>query len=91
MARWVLQCNPERYRLLDALRDGYDVRSWKVARYLRDITPGDEVAMWISGPGGGVCVFGEVTNGAEWSLDDPTPTGRIPEKQMRPPGASASA
>ena len=86
VARWILQCNPARYRLLDALSDGFDVRTWTVVRYLRDIAPGDEVAMWISGPGGGVCVLGEVTRGAEWSLDDPDPTGSILPRRMRRPG-----
>ncbi len=73
MARWILQCNPERYRLLDALRDGYDVQAWRVAQHFRDITAGDEVAMWISGPGGGVCVLGEVTRGAERFAEESDP------------------
>jgi 5-methylcytosine-specific restriction protein A len=73
MARWVLQCNPKRYRLLDALSDGFDVGSWTVARYLQEMQPGDEVAMWISGPGGGVCALGEITRGAERSVEDPDP------------------
>jgi hypothetical protein len=54
VARWILQCNPERYRLRDALRDGFDVRSWTVSRYLWEIGPGDKAAMWISGPSAGV-------------------------------------
>src|SRR5450755_4052179 len=73
MVRWILQCNPERYRLHEALRDGFDVRSWTVARHLRDIAPGDEVAMWISGPDGGVYVLGAVTRGAERSAEEPDP------------------
>jgi EVE domain len=74
MARWILQCNPERYGLRDALRDGFGVRRWTVARYLRDIALGDEVAMWVSGPGAGVCVLGEVTSGAERSAEEPVLT-----------------
>jgi 5-methylcytosine-specific restriction protein A len=73
VARWILQCNPERYRLREALRDGYRIRSWTVARYLRDITPGDEVAMWISGSDGGIYVLGEVTTGAGRSAENPDP------------------
>jgi predicted RNA-binding protein with PUA-like domain len=73
MARWILQCNLERYRLRDALRDGFDVKSWTVARYLKDIAPGDEVAMWLSGPGGGICVLGEVTSSAQRSPEEPDP------------------
>jgi 5-methylcytosine-specific restriction enzyme A len=73
LAHWILQCNPERYRLLDALRDGFDVRSWTVSRYLREIASGDEVAMWISGTKAGVYALAEITSGAEQSADDPDP------------------
>src|SRR5712692_2191438 len=73
VARWILQCNPERYRLRDALRDGFDVRSWTVSRYLREIGPGDEAAMWISGPSAGIYALAEITTSAEQSADDPDP------------------
>jgi hypothetical protein len=73
MARWILQCNPKRYRLLEALRDGFDVQSWTVARSRRVIAPGDEFAMWISGPGGGVCALGEITSAAGQYLEEPDP------------------
>lgn len=73
MARWILQCNPRRYRLRDALGDGFSVRSWTVARHLHDIAPGDEIAMWISGPEGGIHVLGHITSHAEHSVDEPDP------------------
>lgn len=73
MAHWILQCNPEKYRLREALRDRFDVRSWTVARYLRDIAQGDDVAMWISGTDSGIYVLGEVTGGAERSVEDSDP------------------
>ena len=73
MARWILQCNLQRYRLRDAMRDGFDIRSWSITRHLHDIAPGDEIAMWISGPDGGVYVLGEVTSSAERSVEAPDP------------------
>ena len=73
MSRWILQCNLDRYRLLDAMRDGFDVPSWTVAQHFKDMSPGDQVAIWISGPTGGVCAFGEITRGAQYSIDEPDP------------------
>jgi 5-methylcytosine-specific restriction enzyme A len=73
LAHWILQCNPERYRLGDALRDGFEIRSWTVSRYLREIAPSDEIAIWVAGSDGGVRVLGEVTSPAEQSADDPDP------------------
>jgi predicted RNA-binding protein with PUA-like domain len=71
--QWIFQCNPERYRLRDALRDGFDVRPWTVRRYLREIRPGDMAAMWISSPSAGVYAPAEIISGAEQSGDDPDP------------------
>src|SRR5262249_27394223 len=71
LAYWVLQCNPEHYRLRDALRDGFDVRSWRVVRYLQEMAPGDEAAMWISGAAAGVYALAEVTSSAERSAHEP--------------------
>jgi hypothetical protein len=52
---------------------GFDVRSWTVSRYLREIEPGDEAAMRISGPSAGVYALAEITSSAEQSADDPDP------------------
>jgi 5-methylcytosine-specific restriction enzyme A len=73
MARWILQSSPGRYRLQEALLDGFHIRSWTVARYLQEIARGDEIAMWISGPDGGVYVLGHVTTSAELSAEEPDP------------------
>lgn len=44
-----------------------------MARYLQDMQPRDEVAMWISGLDGGVYILGEITSSAERSADDQDP------------------
>lgn len=84
MARWILQSNPERYRLLDALRDGFDVQTWTVSRYLREITAGDEVAMWVAGPDAGVHVLGEITRAAERSAETADPYWIDPYETSKP-------
>ena len=65
MAYWILQANPKRFQIDDALRDAAAIRKWIVARYRRDIAPGDEFALWESGHQSGVRAFGVVTEPAE--------------------------
>jgi hypothetical protein len=65
------------------LHDGFDIRSWTVSRYLREITPGDDVAMWITGAG--VRVLGEVTSPAGRPVTTWTRTGSTPLRQTRSP------
>jgi hypothetical protein len=60
MTYWILQGNPEIYDTHGALEAGTGDR-WRIARHLHDISCGDEFALWISGPGGGVCALGVVT------------------------------
>ncbi len=46
MARyWILQGNPDVYRIFDALGDAGAVRTWKIARYRHDILRGHEFAL----------------------------------------------
>lgn len=73
VAHWILQCNPERYRLRDALRDGYDIVSWRAPRYRKQIAPGDNAALWISGPAAGVYALAEITGRPEWVVEEPDP------------------
>jgi 5-methylcytosine-specific restriction protein A len=70
MNYWILQANPRRYRLSDALSDGYDVSSWNVAQFRDKIAPGDEFALWLSGEERGVYALGVVTERAEYRQDD---------------------
>lgn len=60
MAYWILQGNPKIFDTHGALQAG-TIDRWRIRRYLHDITPGDEFALWISGPGGGVRALGTVT------------------------------
>jgi Family of unknown function (DUF6308)/EVE domain len=60
MAYWILQGNPEIYDTAGAL-EASTIDRWRIARHLPDISRGDEFALWISGPGGGVSALGTVT------------------------------
>jgi predicted RNA-binding protein with PUA-like domain len=61
MAYWILQGNPEIYDTAGALQAG-NIDRWRIARHLQDISPGDQFALWISGPSGGVVALGVVTD-----------------------------
>ncbi|MBL7258417.1 EVE domain-containing protein [Paractinoplanes lichenicola] len=54
MAHWLLQHNPAR----GACGSG----DWTVRRYRELITAGDDVALWHSGPGGGVAAVGTIVD-----------------------------
>jgi len=68
MAYWILQGNPEIYDTYGALQAG-TIDTWRIARHLHDISPGDEFALWISGPGGGVSALGIVTEPPKRNTD----------------------
>lgn len=61
MAYWIFQANPKVYNALAALGDPSPIDRWRVARYLNDMTPGDECALWISGRASGVYAIGVIT------------------------------
>lgn len=67
---WLLQGNPKRYRVLDAIEHGVPIDNWSVGRYLGEFQPGDDVVLWISGKHAGVYGFGRVTGTAEWFEGD---------------------
>jgi hypothetical protein len=67
---WILQADPSVYRVFEAL-DAGAVRGWTVARFQRWIAPGDEFAIWASGPASGICAFGVVTQAPELRRVDP--------------------
>jgi hypothetical protein len=58
MAYWILQANPARYRVADALAGASNIRTWTVARYRSAIVPGDRFALWATGARGGVYALG---------------------------------
>ena len=57
MAHWLLQHNPAR-GVCDAATGG----DWVIRRYRDRVAPGDDVALWMSGPGGGVVAVGTVVD-----------------------------
>jgi predicted RNA-binding protein with PUA-like domain len=84
MRYWILQANPRRYRLLDALRDGYGISSWSIAHLREEIAPGDEFALWLSGEERGVYALGVVTEPAESRPDDNDPYWTDPADATAP-------
>ncbi|MFH8385455.1 EVE domain-containing protein [Kitasatospora sp. NPDC018058] len=72
MTAWVLVCNPTRFRLEDLRADGGELDSWTVRRYLNEIHKGDQFALWISGPDGGVVALGEFTGEPYWNDSEET-------------------
>ena len=68
MAYWILQANPDIYRIFDALGDADAIRTWTVAHH-RQIAHGDEFALWASGPNSGVYAFGMVSEPAKFRPD----------------------
>ena len=84
MRHWILQANPRRYRLLDALRDSYEISSWSIAHLREEIAPGGEFALWLSGEERGVYALGVVTEPAEYRPDDDDPYWTDPADASTP-------
>jgi 5-methylcytosine-specific restriction enzyme A len=84
MAYWILQANPSIYRIFDALGDAEAIRTWTVAHHHQVIAPGDELALWASGPRSGVYAFGLVTEPAEFRPDDQDPYWESPAEKNEP-------
>lgn len=53
MAYWILQANPDIYRIFDALGDAEAIGTWTLAHHHQVVGPGDEIALWASGPNPG--------------------------------------
>lgn len=70
MAYWILQANPARYRLADALTEAARVASWTITRRRDEIAAGDRFALWSTGRQAGVYALGVVMAGAEFRSDD---------------------
>ena len=51
MAYWILQANPARYRVAEAIAEADSIRTWTVARQRRAIVPGDRRAPGWMPPG----------------------------------------
>lgn len=83
MKYWILQANPRKYRIFDALEDPSSMRKWVVARYRNEIAPGDEFALWLSGSEAGVYGFGLVTGRAALAPGDDTHWEHPDENQRK--------
>ena len=62
---WVLQCNPEYYRIADALVAGRSI-SWPVSRLWNEIKVGDGAFVWVSGRNAGVYAIGRIDAPADY-------------------------
>jgi hypothetical protein len=47
MTAWLFQCNPDNYRILDAIHDLTEVQ-WIVSRYDKEIKSSDNAVIWIA-------------------------------------------
>src|SRR5690349_11943019 len=61
MAYWLLQCNTSHWRIRDFFTDGHTGTTWTIRQHWKRMAPGDGVAVWLSGAGGGVAALGHVT------------------------------
>jgi hypothetical protein len=59
---WLFQCNPEYFRLFDAIRDCADI-AWPLRQHFNEISRGDGVVVWATEGGansGGAYAFGRI-------------------------------
>jgi EVE domain len=82
MAYWLLQCNESHWRIRDFFADGHTGTVWTIRQHWKRISPGDGVAVWLSGEAGGVAALGHVamepyfgTADARYSADGHLPEG----------------
>jgi hypothetical protein len=60
MAHWLLQANPQRWRIDDFFRENPPsaLDAWSITRYLDKVAAGDDIALWRAGPDAGVVALG---------------------------------
>ena len=83
MAYWILQANPDMYRIDSALYDANAMSTWAIAHHKDNILPGDKFALWVSGKNSGVYAFGIVTSPAEPRPGDSTNWKDLEEYKRR--------
>jgi predicted RNA-binding protein with PUA-like domain len=66
MAHWILQCNPSAWRIRDFFDAGRTSTTWVIRRHWKKMSPGDDVAIWMSGRPGGVVAVGRVSGEPEF-------------------------
>ena len=66
MAHWILQCDPRQWHIRDSFDTGRDTTVWTIRRHQREIAPGDDVAIWLSGQGSGIAALDTATGSARF-------------------------
>ncbi|MEV6630403.1 EVE domain-containing protein [Actinoplanes sp. NPDC051470] len=85
MAYWLMQGNISHWRIRDFFTDGHTATTWTIRQHWKRMSAGDGVAIWLSGPGGGVVALGHVTAEPHFgTADDPYWTGRDGEQWLVP-------
>ena len=80
MASWLLQCNESQWHLRDFFTEGHTATDWPIRQHWKRMAAGDEVALWLSGPGGGVVAVGRVTG---------VPRRGVPDAEFRTASSAA--
>lgn len=62
---WLLVANPDVWDVWDWAESDEDFEGWTISQSYDEITNGDKVALWISGPEAGIYAIGRTTSGAE--------------------------
>jgi len=59
---WIFQTNPKYFKMIEKLKHGSDMDTWRIMRFRREIKKGDTVLVWIAGHDAGIYALGEVTS-----------------------------
>ena len=88
MANWLLQSNPQRWRLAEFLDEHppAELSAWSVNRYLDQVSQGDNLALWQSGPNAGVVALGHATAQLMKPSVPLMPTGKTWNRPSEPAG-----
>jgi EVE domain len=66
---WLFQANPKYSQILEAIQQ-LDGIFWLVTRYHEEISPGDQVLIWIAGKQAGIYAIAEVAAAPQF-MDEP--------------------
>jgi restriction endonuclease Mrr len=59
---WVFQCNPKRFDLASLIESGTQNDDWTMSRHRQEVSPGDRVFFWQTGPDARLLAVGHVTS-----------------------------
>jgi EVE domain len=69
MKSWLFQANPKYSQILEAIQR-LDGIYWLVTRYDKEITPSDQVLIWVAGKKAGIYAIAEVAEAPQF-MDEP--------------------